>query len=502
VARARATKAQRSEDLWHLSIDDLFASTIVPTSGPISGPFVINLSLSSVPSGAMPRGMPRFEQLCVYQLQRPLDERREEFRLRIGVIETELEADAILAAVREHYPAARKETASEEDSRAVALRKAHAAQRAAAAKRVEPKSPKKPPAVAPTRDVMLRSKDAAAAPAAAPYPWNVDDVLPQFAGFAAVKCAPVKRGPATPVAPIAPPAETIVVAEAVAAEAPPPAARLRSHNDLDADPNAVTTEVETLTFTIEAPISAVAPRPEPEITFEMAAPAGASEPESLEITVESPVPESAPPLAMLEITVEAPAPQLDVIVEAPHISDVPVLEAAPPDAPATERAFEIDSSQTLRALTPLELADDDGAACFVVQLVLSEHEIDPDQVPSLGIFSEYRLYRIKGLHQDNVMHALRLGFFGSEPAAQAVAGYLAVFFDAPTITRVNTAERERFSHDHVKARKDIGETGSHSIIELTSPTPLPKRAEREVPPQDKVAHKGSLWSRLLAPLKR
>jgi hypothetical protein len=219
--------------------------------------------------------------------------------------------------------------------------------------------------------------------------------------------------------------------------------------------------------------------------------------------VEAPVPESAPALAMLEITVEAPAPELDVIVEAPRIADVPVLEAAPPVVPSTsDRAFEIDSSQTLRALTPLELADDDSAACFVVQLVLSEHEIDPDQVPSLGIFSEYRLYRVKGLHQDNVMHALRLGFFGSEPAAQAVAGYLAVFFDAPTITRVNAAERERFAQDRVAARKDIGETGSHSVIELTSPTPLPKRAEREVVPQDKGAHKGSLWSRLVAPLKR
>jgi hypothetical protein len=66
------------------------------------------------------------------------------------------------------------------------------------------------------------------------------------------------------------------------------------------------------------------------------------------------------------------------------------------------------------------------------------------------------------------MHALRLGFFGEEMAARAVANYLAAYYDKPTIKRVSVAERERFSDRCIEARKDVGATGQHMAIEITS----------------------------------
>jgi hypothetical protein len=187
--------------------------------------------------------------------------------------------------------------------------------------------------------------------------------------------------------------------------------------------------------------------------------------------------------------------KLDAMVE-----ELPEKQAAASTAPS----ITIDSTQTQRALTSLDVSKGEASSHFVVQLILSEDEIDPDHVPSLDIFSEYRLYRVKGLHEDSVMHALRLGFFSSEPAAQAVAGYLAVYFDTPTIKRVSVAEKERFAEDRLNARKDVGATGVHSVIELTSPAPLPERQVREVP-AGKAAEssaKGSIWSRIVKPLKR
>jgi hypothetical protein len=169
----------------------------------------------------------------------------------------------------------------------------------------------------------------------------------------------------------------------------------------------------------------------------------------------------------------------------------------------------IDSTQTVRALTPLELADDQISRWFAIQLSLSERPIDPATVPDLPIFNEYRLYSVTGTDQDRVMHALRLGFFSSESAAQAVAGYVGTFFDAPCIKRVSTAEHDRFEERRVAAGKDVG-AGGHAVIELAGPTPLPERSMPERPvvtkPEDDDAsgepEAPSLWARLLSARRR
>ena len=121
----------------------------------------------------------------------------------------------------------------------------------------------------------------------------------------------------------------------------------------------------------------------------------------------------------------------------------------------------------MRALTPTELEDNEASRWFVIQLALADEAFDPDAVPNLDIFSEYRLYSVAGIDQGRIVHALRLGFFREEIGAVAVTSYLAAYWDKPTIKRVSLAERERFADQRVEARKDIGATGRHAVIEIT-----------------------------------
>lgn len=152
----------------------------------------------------------------------------------------------------------------------------------------------------------------------------------------------------------------------------------------------------------------------------------------------------------------------------------PVATAPRPTAPAAPAAREaaagvspaIDSTQTLRALTTRELQEP-AARWYVIQLSLAREPFDPDALPNLDIFNEYRLYSVAGLDQGHIVHALRLGFFAEDAAAAAVASYLGAFYDKPTVKRISVAERERFRDQRVEARKDIGATGRHAVIEIT-----------------------------------
>jgi hypothetical protein len=149
-----------------------------------------------------------------------------------------------------------------------------------------------------------------------------------------------------------------------------------------------------------------------------------------------------------------------------------VVATAPAPAPREVKKLDeplesLECTQTIRALTPKELEDNEVSRWFVIQLALADHAFDPDAVPNLDIFSEYRLYSVAGLDQGRVVHALRLGFFREEIGAVAVASYLAAYWDKPTIKRVSLAERERFADQRVEARKDVGATGKHAVIEIT-----------------------------------
>src|SRR5207245_3144161 len=116
---ARVIKDQASDDIWHLSIEDLLAPSREPARAAGAGPFVINLRTSSTTIGSPPKGLLPIDRLHVYQLERTHDG-RPQFQLRLGIIESGLEADALLSMVREHYPAAIKETAQDDYKAAIA----------------------------------------------------------------------------------------------------------------------------------------------------------------------------------------------------------------------------------------------------------------------------------------------------------------------------------------------------------------------------------------------
>ena len=163
-----------------------------------------------------------------------------------------------------------------------------------------------------------------------------------------------------------------------------------------------------------------------------------------------------------------PAPVLAARAAAvPPVTVVPQM-AAVPRAASIPRVATVESTQTVRALTPLELEDTGALRWYVIQLALSEEAFDPDAVPDLDIFSLYRLYSVAGLDQGRFVHALRLGFFGEEIGAAAVAKYLAAYYAEPIIKRVSVAERERFADKGLEARKDVGASGKHASIEITN----------------------------------
>jgi hypothetical protein len=173
---------------------------------------------------------------------------------------------------------------------------------------------------------------------------------------------------------------------------------------------------------------------------------------------------SAVPKVSATSTVEQKIPVLRVS------SAVPTLSVPPPRQAQqlSNRLPSLETTQTVRALTQLELEDDNASRWFVIQLSLAENAFDPDTVPNLDIFSVYRLYSVAGIDQGRIVHALRLGFFSEEMAAGAVASYLADFYDKPAVKRVSAAERERFAEQPLEPRKDVGATGKHAVIEITS----------------------------------
>jgi hypothetical protein len=224
---------------------------------------------------------------------------------------------------------------------------------------------------------------------------------------------------------------------------------------------------------------------------------------------------SAPPATKVAPPTGRPqAPAKSAKPHAPAHAGMPAPTAAqqaktakPADRKATidsRPAPAMDSTQTLHALAPLDLAEDDASRWFVVQLELSQNEIDPEHVPSLDIFDAYRLYTVMGLIDGKLMHALRLGFFNDDISAQAVGAYLKSFFEAPAIKRVSSAERERFAERQVVPRKDVGATGMHSVIEMSSPRPVPEKrlADLAESSSQRAPQEKSIWSRLVAPLKR
>ena len=106
-------------EIWHLSIEDLFAPVQEVQRLGGDGPFVINLSVSTAPISIPSKLFPENPDACIYQIQ-VTEDGRMRYRLRFGPFASEDEADAVLAKVRETYPGALTATATPADLRTVA----------------------------------------------------------------------------------------------------------------------------------------------------------------------------------------------------------------------------------------------------------------------------------------------------------------------------------------------------------------------------------------------
>jgi SPOR domain len=406
-------------EIWHLSIDDLLAplAEMARLGGP--GPFVISLSASSAPVALPVKSMAGCQHAHVYQIQRTED-RRVRYRLRLGPFATEDEADAVLAKVRDIYPSALTATADADDLKAIANWQAKLPQ--APAEKLAEKTPEN------------------------------------------LTASPVSL----PSTPTAAPSQPVVAKGPVTAKGPPAAVQA-------AKPSASTMAT--------AMASTMATAILPVLTMDQKVPARGPAPTSPQTPAAKPGGSAVPTVisppvltSAQKVPVRTPAMQ-KMPVRTPAMQKIPA-PAAPTPAPSapparqvqqlSERLANLESTQTIRALTQLELEDDNASRWFVIQLSLSEDAFDPDTVPNLDIFSVYRLYSVAGIDQGRIMHALRLGFFGEEMAASAVASYLGAYYDRPSIKRVSAAERDRFAEQPLEPRKDIGATGKHSVIEITS----------------------------------
>lgn len=220
--------------------------------------------------------------------------------------------------------------------------------------------------------------------------------------------------------------------------------------------------------TAKSPVTAPTQSPAPLA----AAAAAAAAPSAHRTPVEQPRAESpkfaaSPPLKPTTAPAPTPAKPTGTKPPVPHRTTV-VREVNQFLEEFSKPKVSIESTQTVRALTSVELEDESALRWFVVQLSVGAEPCDPDTVPNLDIFSVYRLYSVEAFDQGRPMHALRLGFFSEQLAAKAVASYLGGFYDEPSVQRVSVAERERFSNQRIEPRKDVGASGKHAIIEITS----------------------------------
>ncbi|HEY4445593.1 MAG TPA: SPOR domain-containing protein [Steroidobacteraceae bacterium] len=410
---AAPTNTPPTGESWHLSVDDLLAP--LPDScrlgGP--GPFVINLSASSAPISPPAKGIAGCQHAHVYQVQRTED-RRPRYRLRVGPFANEDEAEAILQKVRDIYPGALTATADADDMRAIATLRSKA-------NALQPPAEKPLPVVA-----------AAIPTLSAPVPVLMPRQADQPAkGLPGLEAAPTKSTKPTP------------STEPVLSTKPVP-------------PTQPVLSIKPVPPT--QPVLSTKPVPSPQPVLSI-----------------KPVPSPQPVLSAKPVPSPQPAPSAKpTFSPPPTISPKPAPSAMPasakslPSEQLSRHVPSLETTQTVRALTQLELEDEQVSRWFVIQLSLAEEPFDPDTVPNLDIFSVYRLYSVAGIDQGRIVHALRLGFFTEEIAAGAVASYLAAFYDKPSIKRVSAAERERFAEQSLEPRKDVGATGKHAAIEITS----------------------------------
>jgi hypothetical protein len=288
--------------------------------------------------------------------------------------------------------------------------------------------------------------------------------------------APVVAKPAAPPI-VAKPAAPPVAAKPAARPTAPPAAPASKPD------TASSMRVRTLdlTFSDPPPAPVEAPRAAPATPFHVGKGVQVKD-TGISLAAEA---AAAKPAAQAKPKVDKTPPATKPIAAKPaHAPAAPI--AAKPAAPAIPPAFrvtgspsaapELDSTQTIRALTSAEMEDAQQEKWFAVQLAVSDQPVNLDAMPRLDIFEAYRLYSVATAGSGKIVHSLRLGFFKEAVSAEAVMGYLQTFFGSPTVMRVSVAEHGRFK-DAPSTKKPAPPAHEGKVVELNN-----ARAARPVVP--------------------
>ena len=318
--------------------------------------FVINLCASMTPMPALPKQLKGFEKYRLYQVSRQEDGRRR-YRLRLGFFTSEADAEMVVSAVRNLYPAAFAGCVTSEDQR------------------------------------------------------YVDD---------SVSSTPSSLQTARPIA-------GTPVALELTRDAIPPTESIETVKQTSADEHSIKTPVaETMLSLLDEP--AIVPPSRESMDISTATVEKASLPAA---------PANQPPIMSASI------------ISSPMSRDSSGGAAANKARQIPDDAIPVlDSTLTIRALTRAEAEDPSRPKWFVVQLTSSEQPFNLDTMPKLDIFVAYNLYSVALMENSTIRHALRLGFFREQVAAEAVMGYLKTFFASASINQVSGSEHDRFAESN------------------------------------------------------
>lgn len=502
-------------------------SAAVFASGTGSALFVINLCASMAPIATAGKTLPGFDSQRLYQVARAEDGRTR-YRLRLGFFTSEADAEQVLAAVRDQYPTAFTACLAEEDRRfargyvpevaASAARPAmtvvvdndstrpvKALQMPVAARTPPAPTAVKPNAIAaqaaatktptpfaaattalspPVSNAPIVESDGEPAPTAAKKSSDVGSKVAALSADAveiemtwepAAKPA-VKTAAAQPT-PAAKPTPTVASAPTASAPSKPAAANAATPGATDALPVAL--ELATT----NAPLSTTS-EPAHRGVVATKAPALDSiqltlDTEAVVLTPSKPIASSQPFHVGKGVDLPATSLSLESANTPPSVAAVKpatARDASIPAAPAARSTQQpaapslslpdLDSTQTIRALTEEELNDESQEKCFAIQLAVSDQPVNLEAMPHLDIFEAYRLYSIATAGSGKITHSLRIGFFREAVSAEAVSGYLRTFFPSPTIVRISLAEQARFKEPPVRQETTPAAPNDGKVVAL------------------------------------
>jgi hypothetical protein len=386
--------------------------------------FVINLCASTSPMALTHPSTPELKKHTFF-VTRQREDGRERFRLHMGYFPSQQEAEALLASVRDIYPAA---WAGPAPSSAITPRRLRPEAVAAV---VTPPAPTAAPMVAAVRPPAV-TKPAMATPAA--------------------PAAAVARK-----APVAPVLDAMSNVRNVLAQLSDTTPRGMRELSLQAAAPVAPKAAAPVTQKAAAPVVAKPTVP----VAATPAPAPAAPPRAAQPQIPVARPDAPPP-----VKVSAPAAALNPVQTlevlepgSPLKSDVPFLPFGDETDEGQVRVVTPEDTQTL---TDIRLDRQTNAPpCFAVQLVWSVTPIDITKQAHLAIFDAYTLYNVEGNRQGRRWYGLRLGFFSDPNSATQVAYYVRSDYPKVAVVPVASRERERAGGKNAPAAK--GRLGEPSV---------------------------------------